>query len=146
MWLSPLGLQKQELSLCTDFEVAAGLSAVSIEVLSDEGACDPSKPRWVLKTHLMLYNGVRARSFDYHEPGSAAVSRDTVEKRIAAALGWVVKSYGVEVQSTENVKAERLVKLVGAKLSGEAWFDEASGVLNSLDLSLGSGQVTGTGK
>lgn len=132
-WLSPLGLAGITLDLNTEMtDSSEELDIVYFSVLRNGGSCDSLDGRLILKGKLGLNFGFDLSCWEYNEPSGAKVARGVVDRRIATVQDWLRKSLQLEVQPAGAVSGERGFTVSGAQYSGEAWFDETTGVLRSL--------------
>jgi len=132
VWLRPLGLEKEFLSICSSEVVASGLGNLGLTVLN--ASCDPSAVRNILDGQLMLYNGFRIRCWEFNDPLGPSIPRERVEERIRAVLEWLTVELKLKSTSTGGTKGYRGFLLSGEQLTGQVWFDEKTGALDALDL------------
>ncbi len=91
-----------------------------------------TQSRLLLKGRLGLNYGFDLSCWEYNEPSNAEVAREVVERRIAAVLDWLRTSLDLQVQPTGSASGRRGYSVSGARYSGEASFDETTGVLRLL--------------
>lgn len=135
VWLEPLALEKNTLFLQTECVLGSGLDNLTVTVLNEAGACDPSAVRNVFEGQLMLYNGYRLRCWEFNDPLGPSIPRERVGERIQRVLEWLTVELKLRSTSTGGTKGYRGFLLSGEELTGQVWFDENTGALDALDLS-----------
>ena len=133
-WLVPLRLDQEIITVESSFRLTSTLDDVSLRIRSGEGTCDTSKPMFLLKAQLMLFNGLSLSCDEYNEPGNAPVSPSQAKRRVAAVLGWLASDLRLVTSDAGIVEGLHRYVLAGPHHAGQALFDNARGVLISLEL------------